>query len=184
MPESNKLEKVSEFWNDLGEINNLKQSKQAKMVITNLQNTDFNPDIFNQIALSEEQEKLLSCKWTKSKRQKIEQPWSFNEMVKSLSKNNQTDMILCLQRVFTQSSHLIHADETALGVINDRKYRKDSNILEILHAKRLYSDCLSLYAISTISVLKSIGKDNEGTIRDLTKKFFERCKIVENENKI
>ena len=75
-------------------------------------------------------------------------------MIKSLSKNNQSDMILCLHRVFTQSSHLIHADETALGVINDRKSRDDSIKLEILHAKRLYSDCLALYGLSSISVLK------------------------------
>jgi len=184
LAENEKLEKVSEFWNDLGEINNLKQSKQARIVIENLKNTKFNPDTFNQIALSEEQEELLASKWTKSKRQKIEQPWSFNEMIKSLSKNDQLDMILCLQRVFTQSSHLIHADETALGVINDRKNRNDSLKLEILHAKRLYSDCLSLYALSTISILKSINKDNKDTIRNLTESFFKRCEIIENNHKL
>lgn len=60
--ESERINKVNEFWQDLAEINILKQSKQAKLVVelTNIDSTFLTDQI-----LSEEDEKILSEKWTK-----------------------------------------------------------------------------------------------------------------------
>lgn len=141
-PERN--EKVREFWEDLAEINRLKQSKQAKQII---ELTNIDSKFLSDIILEENEHHILSEKWTKSNRQKTEQPWSYNEMIKTISKNNDFKEILGLARNFTQSSHLIHADETALGVIKDREQRTDEqrNSSMNLHEIRLLSDCVHFY---------------------------------------
>lgn len=137
-------EKVKEFWEDLAEINRLKQSKQAKQII---ELTDIDSKFLSDIVLDDNEFQLLAEKWTKSIRQRTEQPWSYNEMIKTISKNYDFKEILGLARNFTQSSHLIHADETALGVIKDRKNRTEEQreALMNLHEVRLLSDCVALY---------------------------------------
>ena len=141
---SERNEKVREFWEDLAQINRLKQSKQAKQVI---ELTGIDSKFLSGIILEENEERILSQKWTKSNRQRTEQPWSYNEMIKTISKNYDFKEILGLARNFTQSSHLIHADETALGVIKDRENRteKQREALMNLHEVRLLSDCVQLY---------------------------------------
>lgn len=142
--ETMRIEKVREFWEDLAEINKLKRSNQAKQVIglTNIDST-----FLIDVILNDTDQTILTEKWTKQLRQRKEQPWSYNEMIKSISENYEFKEILGLARNFTQSSHFIHADETALGVIADRKNRttEQKEALMNLHEVRLLSDCVSLY---------------------------------------
>lgn len=142
--ENNENKKVKEFWSDLAEINMLKESKQVSAIVETIQ---LDVKELTDLILSKDIEEELRGKWTKKKRQKIEQPWSFNEMIKVISKEYNHKEILCLNRSFTKSSHLLHADETALGVIADRRQRdiEDKEYQCFLHAKRLYSDSLTLY---------------------------------------
>lgn len=137
-------EKVKEFWTDLSEINKLKESKQVAQILTE---TKIESKTLNDLVIPEEEEIKLREKWTKSNRQKIEQPWSYNEMIKTVSKESNYREILCLNRNFTMSSHLIHADETALAVIQDRKSRDNEDKLRShnSHICRLYSDSITLY---------------------------------------
>ena len=161
--EKTRNEKVHEFWGDLAEINRLKQSNQAKQI---LQLTNINSDLLSDIILDDEKYNILSEKWTKSTRQKKEQPWSYNEMIKTISVNYDFKEILGLARNFTQSSHLIHADETALGIISDRENRTDEEkeALMNLHEVRLLSDYVALYfwmvkvssKLSNISIEKKL----------------------------
>jgi len=143
--ETTRSEKVREFWEDLAEINKLKQSKQAKQII---ELTNIDSAFLTDIVLNDEEEILLAEKWTKQTRQRKEQPWSYNEMIKTISVNYDFKEILGLARNFTQSSHLIHADETALGVILDRENNRTSEQREALmnlHEVRLLSDCIGFY---------------------------------------
>ena len=142
--ETTRIEKVREFWEDLAEINKLKQSNQAKQVI---ELTNIDSVFLSNMILSDDEQDRLSTKWTKSLRQRKEQPWSYNEMIKTISVNYDFKEILGLARNFTQSSHLIHADETALGVISDRESRTDEQreALMNLHEARLFSDCVGLF---------------------------------------
>lgn len=150
--EEEREKKATEFWVDLSEINQLKQAKQAQSVIDNLNKTNFNPLYIEQITLSKEELDELAKKWTKKNRQKIMQSWSYNEMVRQISIKTNNKAIESLARSFTQSSHFIHADETALGVINDRKNRppEEKNALIILHERRLLSDSITLYSYPLI----------------------------------
>lgn len=171
--------KVSEFWTELAEINILKRSKQTKDL---LQTTDIQDEYLVALILSDEDENKLKSKWTKSERQKIEQPWSYNEMIKTIAKQIQKDEILCLARNFTQSSHLIHADETALGVILDRTQRDDiDREYQInLHEIRLFSDCLSLYIWNLETLLNVYNQKPNVEIKEIIKDFIsenEKIKI-------
>lgn len=155
-----RLNKVKEFWQDLAEINKLKQSKQAKLIV---ELTDINSTFLKDQILSEEDEKILSEKWTKQIRQRKEQPWSYNEMIKTISINYDFKEILGLSRNYTQSSHLIHADETAIGIMKDREdiTYEEKEALMNLHEVRLLSDCVSFY----FWLLKICSKLNETKIK-------------------
>lgn len=142
--ENGNNEKVKEFWTDLSEINRLKESKQVVQILTE---TKIESNTLNDLIIHKEEEIALREKWTKSNRQKIEQSWSYNEMIKTISKEVNHREIFLLNRNFTISSHLIHADETALGVIQDRKIRenKDKLLSQNSHIGRLYNDSITLY---------------------------------------
>ena len=149
-----RTQKTDEFWNDLAEINKLKQSKQAKE-ITNLLNVK-NEILEGQI-LNDEDFENLSNKWTRRNKQIKEQPWSYNEMIKTIAIKSNQNILLGLSRNFTQSSHLIHADETALGIINDRKNNRkeeEKNALLFLHEHRLLGDCISFYIMIALNMKK------------------------------
>lgn len=165
-----RLEKVDEFWKDLAEINRLKQSNQAKLIV---ELTNFDSNFLTDQILSKEEEKILSEKWTKQLRQRKEQPWSYNEMIKTIATNYDFKEIHGLARNFTQSSHLIHADETALGVIHDRENRttKQREALMNLHEVRLFSDCVSFYfwLVKICSKLQEVEVNIE--IIELLKQF-------------
>lgn len=162
-------EKVKEFWGDLAEINKLKQSNQARQLI---ELTSIESKFLSDIVLNDNEYNALSGKWTKAKRQRTEQPWSYNEMIKTISTNYDFKEILCLARNFTQSSHLIHADETALGVIRDREIRtaEQKEALMNLHEVRLLSDCIAFY----FWLIKICSKLSEIEIcEEITKKVDE-----------
>lgn len=142
--EEERVEKIREFWEDLAEINQLKQSKQAK---TAIELTNIDSAFLSAMILSDDEHLRLSTKWTKSIRQRKEQPWSYNEMIKTISQNYDFKEVEGLVRSYTQSSHLIHADETAIGVIFDRENRTEEQkeALMNLHEVRLLSDCVAFY---------------------------------------
>jgi len=137
-------EKVKEFWTGLSEINRLKESKLVAQIMADL---NIKSETLNDLIIPEEEEAKLKEKWAKSNRQKVEQPWSYNEIIKTISKESNRTEILCLNRNFTMSSHLIHADKTALGVIQDRKNRnnEDKLLSHNSHIRKLYSDSATLY---------------------------------------
>jgi len=166
--------KVNEYWHDLAEINKLKQSKQAKLVI---ELTDIDSSFLTDQILSEEDEKKLSEKWTKKVRQKKEQPWSYNEMIKTISINYDFEEINALSRNYTQSSHLIHADETAIGVIKDRNLRtfEQKEALMNLHEVRLLSDCVSLYSWLYKICLKLNATEIKANTIEKIKQFKIEC---------
>lgn len=166
--EKNENIKINEFWNELAEINRIKQSKQAKEIAETI---NIKSKLLTDLILPIDEENILREKWTKKERQKIEQPWSYNEMIKVIAKETNRNEILCLNRNFTQSSHLIHADETALGVIAERKQRnnEDKILQYILHENRLYSDMLTLYFWAldvTLKVFKEKESDDLLKLRD------------------
>ncbi len=162
-----RIDKAKEFWVDLAEINKIKQSKQATQTIESLKSIKFQSLHLECLLLSDLELDKLTSKWSKKKRQQISQAWSYNEMLKKISTLSSNRTIECLNRPFAQSSHIIHADETALGIINDRKNRvkKEKDNLIKLHENRLFNDCIALYSESIRVVNKAYKiKNNSKTI--------------------
>lgn len=170
LSDEQRSQKVIEFWTDMAEINQLKRSKQTRELLSV---TGFDSQVLTDIVLSDEREEELSAKWTKSKRQKIEQPWSYNEMIKSIAKSTNQEEILSLSRNFTQSSHFIHADETALGIITDRNMREtwDKEGQINLHEIRLLSDCISLYSWNLLTLAELFKFKTKREVKTIITKF-------------
>ncbi|MGC1633780.1 MAG: hypothetical protein WA749_16845, partial [Gelidibacter sp.] len=79
------LNRIDEYWNSLAEINSLKLSEQAKKNLKHFGNSEIHRVAYLPLILPEELETELRGKWTKAERQKVEQKWSFTEMVNSIS---------------------------------------------------------------------------------------------------
>lgn len=139
---------LNEFWNDLGEINALKESEQAKKNLQEFGHIEIHKLAFSPLLLPEEFESQLKNKWTRVNRQKVEQKWSFTEIVKYLSKNyrgSAVSQIVGLLHSYRIGSHLAHGDETAILVIAERRSRSEEQqeIVNSSHYLRFLSDSFS-----------------------------------------
>lgn len=141
--------RVDEFWNDLAEVRQLKHSDRIKQVMAILDSGDPGTAWLSQQVLSEQEQQELRARWPKQKRQRLEQKWSFFEMLADIDKHfkaiGQPVVAHTAMYGYGASSHFIHADELALMLVWDREHR-DPEVrekLEIAHACRLLIDHLS-----------------------------------------
>lgn len=182
--------RLDEYWILLAEILELKESEQAKKNLDLLPQSESHRIAFSPIVLSEEREKELRVKWTKKERQRLEQKWSFTEILNSLSKNyngKPQPIFDVLSYSYRTSSHITHGDETGVLIIQER----DSRTIEEQekayngHYLRLLGDVLSLstqVAFECINFLKQPKEsqffiDNSNSIKEvenLEKKYKGR----------
>jgi len=157
--EDEQKKRIDEYWNQLSEINSLKLSNQA---ITNLEcfpESEAHKLAYSPIILSEEKLNQLRTKWSKKERQKLEQKWSFSQMIMSLSKNfngKEFKMLEGLLYSYRMCSHVTHGDETGVLIIEERDGRSpdQKDIAYNAHYLRLISDCAWYSYWLTINVLK------------------------------
>lgn len=181
--EDEQVKRIKQFWEDLAEINAIKQSEQAKRNLKQFGNIEIHRLAYSPMILSEQEEERLRSKWPKSKRQKVEQKWSFSEMILSISKNyhgKPFDTIIALSHSYRMSSHVMHGDETGILIIKERENRNDEDYEVAMrgHFLRLLSDCFiycAFLAIETMSFLK-LEKNKEF--------FFKNQKSLEEIERI
>lgn len=95
------------------------------------------------LILTSDEEETLRSRWSKARRQALKQKWSFSEMVRQLDKWTKplfkVDLFSASIHSYGISSHLIHADESGIGLTNDRKRREDEErrLMEETHAHNL-----------------------------------------------
>lgn len=160
--------KIVEYWTSLSEINRLKQSEQAKRNMLFFGESEIHRLAYSPLILTEELESELRKKWTKAERQKVEQKWSLTEMIKLISKKHvgtPLEMILALGHGYRIGSHVIHGDETGIGIIKERESRNPEERAKAHqgHYLRLFSDSFiicSLVGIETMSFLGLSEKRN------------------------
>jgi hypothetical protein len=150
--------KLEEYWDSLSKINSLKLSDQAKRNLRFFGDSQMHRFAYLPLILSEEKELELRQKWTKAERQKIEQKWSFTEMINQISKKNEgtgLEMILALGHGYRMSSHVIHGDETGIGIIDERESRtpEERDKAHRGHYLRLFSDALSICSLIGIETM-------------------------------
>ena len=120
-------ELIYEYSVALNEIADIQRSEKAKQFV------DANKDadsliLIGGVILSGEREEELRLRWPKSKRNPIKQKWSFTEIVRKLTEFHEPGLDLrgykSLLHSYGLSSHLIHADQTAIDVVWDRAHRE------------------------------------------------------------
>jgi hypothetical protein len=125
----------------------------------------------------------------KKDRKSLEQKWSFTEIIKFLGSNSPEGFDLQdvpgLLHMYGQQSHLIHADESALDLMLDRKLRapEEYEILASAHVCRIFSDQASLWSISALALSHRYDRKTEignglqakhAKLHDLAKPFLDR----------
>lgn len=173
--------RIREFWIDLDEINQIKQSLQAKRNLKHLNKTEIHKLSFSPIILSKEKEKKLRQKWPKKKRKQLEQKWSFTEMINSLGNsifNEGANFFEVLLHSYRISSHISHGDETGILIIKERLERnaKDQEVVTAAHYIRLLSDSYLFCFWSAISITDLLDLEKE---KESFSKINEEIKNLE-----
>lgn len=164
--ENERKVRLDEFWNLLAEVNSLKQSEQAKKNLTHLGGLETHNLAYSPMLLPEEIETRLRTKWTKVQRQKLEQKWSFTEIVNSLSKNYRgkpMEIFITLTHGYRMSSHVTHGDETGILIIRERNSRPfiDRELAYFTHYLRLLSDVFTFCAFIGVETMNLLGLDKD-----------------------
>lgn len=140
--------RLNEYWNDLEEINRIKQSEQAKKNLAQFGHIEHMKVAYSPNVLQPEEETRLKAKWNKLKRQKLEQKWSFSEMLATLTKDYKgkpMEMFTGLAHHYRMASHVGHGDEIGVLIIAEREARsqEQKDIANFAHYLRLMSDSFS-----------------------------------------
>lgn len=162
-----RVKRISEYWNDLADLNSLKQSEAARGMI------DWgggNPALrtpYMPMVLEPNVERHLRESWPKRKRKMLEQKWSYAEMsawLRAQMKEETPEALSPLSWDYRMSSHLLHADESGIGIVLEREGRspRDIEIVETAHFGKLASDSVMFLFIGAWGgVLKPFGKDRQ-----------------------
>ncbi|TKV76132.1 DUF5677 domain-containing protein [Rhizobium sp. AU243] len=139
---------MDEFWNRLGSINDRRRARKAEFSAQIMDADNVSSAIFD--ALKNERLFDLDAKGNKAERKRLEQKWSFSEIIESLDGRVVGGEPLVgmksILHVYGMCSHLAHADSTALDLMTDRALRPQDElqILEAGHISRILSDQVSL----------------------------------------
>lgn len=159
--------RIMEYSVHLNEIEELQRSEKARTAAdANNQNLD-TVMLIEGAVLSPEREAELREKWPKPKRVAIKQKWSFSEMVRIISKFHRKEVDLRKYSAFLHSyglsSHLIHADKTAMDLEWDRNTREpdERNAMIRAHAARLMTDQVSILFLCWRALVFALGVEEK-----------------------
>ena len=169
--------RIKEFWFDLAEVNSVKQSEQAKNNLIHLGNSETHKLAYSPNVLDEQDEQTIRAKRNHTERQRLEQKWSFTEIVKSLSQNYRgkpMEMIVILSHSYRMASHVAHGDQMGILISQERnsRSREEQDQVNFAHYLRILTDGLtycSFVAIETMHFLKldpSFFFKNQSLIND------------------
>ncbi|UWM78906.1 DUF5677 domain-containing protein (plasmid) [Rhizobium sp. WSM4643] len=146
--EEEKAVLLNEFWNVLGSIGNRRRARKAELVVRGADAEHVASDIFE--ALTQESIFDQNIAGNKAERKRIEQKWSFSEIVTSLEgrliAGEPLNGFQGILHMYGMCSHLAHADGAALDLMADRALRpqEELRLLESSHVARIVSDQVSL----------------------------------------
>lgn len=139
---------IDEFWNKLGSINDRRKARKAEFSEQMTAAGSVSSSIFE--ALNDGRLFDLEAKGNKADRKRLEQKWSFSEIVEALEDRLVNGEPLVgmkgLLHNYGICSHLTHADNAALDLMTDRALRdpQELRLLEIGQISRIFSDQVSL----------------------------------------
>jgi hypothetical protein len=153
---------------ETGFLHRLRLSEKAHIALEQIGGQELQESL-GPLILTQEEEATLRTKWPKKQRQALEQKWSFSEIIRTSESYMKATTGKGILRTaawnYGLSSHLIHADETGISVIGDRKHRPpiEQDKLTIAHAARMLSDYLAFMGMTSLAMRYALKK-KDGTI--------------------
>lgn len=137
--------RVHEFRQALPDIALLKDHKKADALLSAFSERpkdQLRP--IREVLLSPTELDRIHTTYPKKRKAQLEQKWSFANMVDDISKSGFPGIDAYASALFgySMSSHLIHMDGLALGMIRDREQREPDRLdaMNCAHVARLFSD--------------------------------------------
>jgi hypothetical protein len=146
--DQDKPELMDEFWNKLGSINDRRRARKAEFSAQVDEANTPSGVIFK--ASKDERLFDLDAKGNKAERKRLEQKWSFSEIIESLDGRMVGGKplvgIKSVLHIYGVCSHLAHADSAAMDLMADRATRSEDELghLQAGHISRILSDQVSL----------------------------------------
>lgn len=170
--EDERKKKYEEYRIILCEIDKLTDHKKAKEAIDILKEfSQNNLTPFEVMVLSDEEEALLTAKYSASKRNEYTRKWSYQALLRALAKDHKEyEAQLGTLSTYATSSHFCHFDWTGVSAHQEQimSSRDGSNELyDYLHALRILSNVLSLYLFRVIEYMRGNHYS--------TKELAEKC---------
>lgn len=160
--------RIEEYEVALNEIDDLQWSEKAKPAVAASTDSDTTM-LLGGVVLSPEREAELRARWPKAKRAQLKQKWSFSEMVRQLSEFHDDGIDLrhykSLLHGYGLSSHLIHADQTAINMFWDRQEREPHvrKMQEQAHFARLATTQVSILFLCWRAIAFAMGFDSKNS---------------------
>ncbi len=172
-----RTKRIDEYFNLLSEISSIKQSAQAKTNLEFFGESEVHRLAYSPQILDNVLEQELRNKWPKPDRQRLEQSWSFSEIIRAISRANKgkpLEMLITLTHSYRMSSHVMHGDETGVLIIEERESRsqEEKDKAKAGHYLRMLSDCSVYSSLLAIETMNFLGLNDK-------KKFF-----FENQNQL
>jgi len=169
-----RVRRIEEYTYLLNEIEDLQRSEKTRTAAAQAADPD-SAMILGGAVLSPERLAELRQKWPKSKRAALQQKWSFSEMTRTLSNFHRNEIDLrafgSFLHTYAVSSHLIHADQTAMNLIWERRERpaQERDALVVSHKARLIVEPVSILFICWRALAFAVGVPayNENAVRAL-----------------
>ena len=170
--------RMEEFEKSLWEIDRLNASERAKPAV----DASSKPEIeilIGGIILSEEEDAALRGKWPRKLRKSMAQKWSFSEMVREISSYNGNGLDLrkysTLLHGYSISSHLIHADSTAISLVWDQNTRQKAEgiVKAKAHAVRLLSDQLTFIFLVVRTLVMATNHPIDSRLIEATRSYMK-----------
>jgi len=166
--------RVEEYTYLLSEIEDLQRCEKTRTAAQQASNPD-DAMLLGGAVLSQERLATLRQKWPRPKRKALLQKWSFSEMARALTSVHRKEIDLrlygSLLHTYAMSSHLIHADQTAMNLVWERRGRlpHERDALVAAHSARLITDPVSLLFICWRALAFAVGvpAKNENVVRAL-----------------
>lgn len=159
-------EKVDEYWEQLYEIEQLKEHKRSAHFLSIVGEDavqEWKP--IKEKLLPDVEFEELQKKYPKRTRQSIEQKWSFSEIIHALAKSNMPELkgFTGFAYNYSLGSHFVHQDSFAVRLVWDRNHRDDQrkSALELAHGGRECSDILMMARLRAVMTLKLHGESLE-----------------------
>lgn len=166
--------RIEEYSFHLNEIEDLQRSEKTRAAAEQASDPD-GAMLLGGAVLFPERLAELRAKWPKPKRAALAQKWSFSEMARVLRTVHREEIDLRpfsgLLHTYAVSSHLIHADQTAMNLIWERRERppEERGALVAAHTARLITEPVSLLFICWRALAFAVGVParNETAVRAL-----------------